>query len=314
MMSLRRRREEDAARTSDRGSYVPGFVEDVEQFVKEHRGRDLDEAMPIVHPGMVLDDRAAKAIKEKDGIVLSDYVQWREVWTSDLDCEGLPGGAELLIAFKRPEGKNPELLTKQDLNDWFRLDWKEYKSLPLHEVPKYSVDEKTPIYCPRWLCGKIQRSLKERIQRVEKRRKLAATESKSTVESSDSDSEEDALLGNLLDAKKNLREKRSSWDRVVRHAEKRLKQKKESRENELIAAKGIVREKRRAWKEKQGGKKDKEEKIADSSACAICFEGPRDHAMVPCGHRCACKNCSGKLTWCPVCRHKVEKAIRVWDS
>ena len=40
-------------------------------------------------------------------------------------------------------------------------------------------------------------------------------------------------------------------------------------------------------------------------SCAICFEAPRTHIFVPCGHCCACKLCSKKVMSnnkkCPIC-------------
>jgi len=44
--------------------------------------------------------------------------------------------------------------------------------------------------------------------------------------------------------------------------------------------------------------------------CAICFEAPQTHVFVPCGHVCACKECStrvmAKNKKCPIC-NKVSK-------
>ena len=45
-------------------------------------------------------------------------------------------------------------------------------------------------------------------------------------------------------------------------------------------------------------------------SCAICFEAPQTHVFVPCGHVCACKECStrvmAKNKKCPIC-NKVSK-------
>ena len=39
--------------------------------------------------------------------------------------------------------------------------------------------------------------------------------------------------------------------------------------------------------------------------CSICFDAPRTHIFVPCGHVCACKPCSVKVMAknkkCPIC-------------
>lgn len=66
----------------------------------------------------------------------------------------------------------------------------------------------------------------------------------------------------------------------------------------------------------EGSKKAEEDKKkADNpskhlGSCAICFEAPQTHVFVPCGHVCACKQCStrvmAKNKKCPIC-NKVSK-------
>ena len=357
---MSRRLREDAVRTSDRGGYVPGFVDAVQKFVKEH-GRDLDERMPIRHLGKVLDERArnaerppwelwkvryptfaehtekAKADRSDAAGTLREYVQWRELLSDDLeDCEGMDSGMRMLIAFKRPEGKPPELLTRDQLSMWFRGDWRKYRRCTLDGIPRESdADDARPLYCPRWMCFKVEKSLADRKWRerhAEKRRKLTATSSESKEERSDSDSEEEErLFQEILDAKSELSDKRKSWDAVIENAETKVTVKKTEKEKEVREAEkelivnqrqsaDVIRgaelnlgKKRKAWNAHLE-RKSKDKVKMEESTCSICFEGLRDHAMVPCGHRCACRTCSVKLTACPVCRKAVEKAIRVYDS
>ena len=66
----------------------------------------------------------------------------------------------------------------------------------------------------------------------------------------------------------------------------------------------------------KGSKKAEEDKKKANNpsknlgACAICLENPQTHAFVPCGHVCACKECSTRVMTknkkCPIC-NKVSK-------
>ena len=66
----------------------------------------------------------------------------------------------------------------------------------------------------------------------------------------------------------------------------------------------------------EGSKRAEEDKKKASTpskhlgSCAICFEAPKTHVFVPCGHVCACKQCSmrvmAKNKKCPIC-NKVSK-------
>ena len=45
-----------------------------------------------------------------------------------------------------------------------------------------------------------------------------------------------------------------------------------------------------------------ESTIGGQTSCIICFAKPKSHAAVPCGHQCACGDCSAQMKECPVCR------------
>ena len=49
-----------------------------------------------------------------------------------------------------------------------------------------------------------------------------------------------------------------------------------------------------------------ESTIGGQSTCIICFVNPKSHAAVPCGHQCACGDCSAKMKECPVCRDPAQ--------
>lgn len=50
--------------------------------------------------------------------------------------------------------------------------------------------------------------------------------------------------------------------------------------------------------------------------CAICLDAPRTHVFVPCGHMCACQECSSKVIHkqrkCPICKQNSTQAIQVF--
>jgi len=52
-----------------------------------------------------------------------------------------------------------------------------------------------------------------------------------------------------------------------------------------------------------------------SNECVVCFSvvEPKDLcALVPCGHACVCIQCGGSLSSCPMCRARVERAMRIF--
>jgi hypothetical protein len=46
--------------------------------------------------------------------------------------------------------------------------------------------------------------------------------------------------------------------------------------------------------------------------CAICLDCDAEYAVVPCGHRCLCFNCSNTVSQCPVCRAIMSAVLRVY--
>ena len=49
-----------------------------------------------------------------------------------------------------------------------------------------------------------------------------------------------------------------------------------------------------------------------TTECAICLDGDAEYAVVPCGHRCLCFNCSNTVFQCPVCRTQRTAVLRVF--
>jgi hypothetical protein len=53
--------------------------------------------------------------------------------------------------------------------------------------------------------------------------------------------------------------------------------------------------------------------------CVVCFDAPKDHLIVPCGHQCVCAGCAEQLTntrtpTCPVCREPIQRTVKVFCS
>ncbi|KAH8051085.1 DUF4792-containing protein [Aureococcus anophagefferens] len=46
--------------------------------------------------------------------------------------------------------------------------------------------------------------------------------------------------------------------------------------------------------------------------CAICFDGPVQVAIFPCGHCFTCTDCAAKIRECSQCHGKIEKRLRVY--
>lgn len=57
----------------------------------------------------------------------------------------------------------------------------------------------------------------------------------------------------------------------------------------------------------------------DEKGCVVCFEKPRSHAFVPCGHLCVCETCAPRFAnsctgtiSCPLCRQEVRVVTRIF--
>ena len=58
---------------------------------------------------------------------------------------------------------------------------------------------------------------------------------------------------------------------------------------------------------------------AEETQCVVCFDAPKDHEIVPCGHICVCARCAEQLTktrtpTCPVCRERIIQTMKVFCS
>jgi hypothetical protein len=53
--------------------------------------------------------------------------------------------------------------------------------------------------------------------------------------------------------------------------------------------------------------------------CVLCFDAPKDHIIIPCGHMCVCQACANQLTQmsvpsCPICRGAIQQTNKVFHS
>jgi hypothetical protein len=58
---------------------------------------------------------------------------------------------------------------------------------------------------------------------------------------------------------------------------------------------------------------------AEETMCVVCFDAPKEYAIVPCGHQCVCARCAEQLTetrtpMCPVCRGPILQTMKVFCS
>jgi len=68
--------------------------------------------------------------------------------------------------------------------------------------------------------------------------------------------------------------------------------------------------------EKSGDTSDGEEprkELTDDNTCIICLENERCVALIPCGHLCLCRECSGTQKKCPVCRTPIQDLLRTYS-
>ena len=52
----------------------------------------------------------------------------------------------------------------------------------------------------------------------------------------------------------------------------------------------------------------------DDAFCVICLEVEKSHLLAPCGHRCLCGGCAGRVVFpypCPICRRACAAAVSV---
>jgi len=75
---------------------------------------------------------------------------------------------------------------------------------------------------------------------------------------------------------------------------------------------GTVAPEEPAAAQNQGATAASSESNDETMLCVVCWNEPKTHVLVPCGHQCVCERCStitGAL--CPICHGRVDLAVRV---
>lgn len=52
----------------------------------------------------------------------------------------------------------------------------------------------------------------------------------------------------------------------------------------------------------------------EEETCVVCRDGPRTHALIPCGHKVLCADCIWQLErqCCPLCNSNFTSSLRIW--
>lgn len=56
----------------------------------------------------------------------------------------------------------------------------------------------------------------------------------------------------------------------------------------------------------------KNDELLDQQLCVVCSEQLSTIVLIPCRHRCLCRNCAGVLRKCPMCRKSIESEIATY--
>lgn len=52
----------------------------------------------------------------------------------------------------------------------------------------------------------------------------------------------------------------------------------------------------------------------EDNCCVVCLDSRKAIILVPCGHYAFCRVCALEITECPICRARVEKRVKVFES
>ncbi|KAK8711568.1 hypothetical protein V6N13_146846 [Hibiscus sabdariffa] len=64
------------------------------------------------------------------------------------------------------------------------------------------------------------------------------------------------------------------------------------------------------WKAESGTESNQDRAMPD--LCVICLEQEYNAVFIQCGHMCCCMTCSSNLTYCPLCRRRIEQVVKVF--
>ena len=106
------------------------------------------------------------------------------------------------------------------------------------------------------------------------------------------------------------RENKRLRDKVERGAESTTRM-----EAEMIGLEECLKEQEECLKEQQGEldrMAAQNKSLREERLCNICLDASAAVVFDPCGHLCACANCSPAVSECPMCRRWIAKKIRAF--
>lgn len=53
---------------------------------------------------------------------------------------------------------------------------------------------------------------------------------------------------------------------------------------------------------------------SEESKCVICLDSEKTTILVPCGHYAYCSLCASGIVECAICRARIEKRVKVFES
>ena len=105
------------------------------------------------------------------------------------------------------------------------------------------------------------------------------------------------------------RERKQEEERKRKEAEAELA----ARESELRRREAELLLREEAAQQQAGrGARDSSEPADDEGLCVVCLDRQATHALLPCGHRCACEEHAPGLDPCPICRTPVQGRNRIF--
>ncbi|XP_047065807.1 E3 ubiquitin-protein ligase SP1-like [Lolium rigidum] len=91
-----------------------------------------------------------------------------------------------------------------------------------------------------------------------------------------------------------------------------LQKKRQHEFHRKARAAAAQRQAREAEDGTSGGEPNSKKDQLVLEICVICLEQEYNAVFVPCGHMCCCMTCSSHVTNCPLCRRRIDQAVRTF--
>ena len=66
--------------------------------------------------------------------------------------------------------------------------------------------------------------------------------------------------------------------------------------------------------QQQSTPSEEQKETGDRYICKVCYENPLEVIFLPCKHVCCCKECSDKVSNCPMCRTRIRAKLPLFFS